>query len=344
MTTTPADFVDATEGGPEGFLALARRALQLRGGAAPRRREGRRIVNVLLNSSLRTRTSMEAAAWNLGIHAITLNPGHDAWTMEHRPGVVMDGDKPEHLADALPILSQFADAIGVRAFATLTDREADREDSVLAAFQRYARVPVVNLESARFHPLQGLADGATLLGRFGEGVRGLPVALTWAPHPKALPQAVPHQFLMTCALLGARLTVAHPEGFDLDPEVVARAQALADRTGGEVRLTSDRAAAFRGARVVQAKSWSGWSGYGRREEEAKARAGLGSWRVDGAAMAATDDAFFMHCLPVRRNVVVTDEVIDSPRSLTTETGGLRLWTAMALLERLFEEGKAPWTV
>jgi N-acetylornithine carbamoyltransferase len=332
--------VDGTEDGAEGYRALARRGLELRAGAAPRRRDGKRIVNVFLNSSLRTRTSMEAAAHNLGVHTVTLNPGRDAWLMEHRPGAVMDGDKPEHLADALPILSQFADAIAVRAFASLEDKEADRRDEVLSSFHRYARVPVLNLESARWHPLQGLADAATLLARFGDGVRGLPVTLTWAPHPKALPQAVPNQFLLTCAMLGASLTLAHPEGFDLDPDVVARASGLAAENGGSLRVTQDRRAALRGARVVQAKAFSGWSGYGRREDETARRLGhFGAWRVDGEAMRLTDDAYFMHCLPVRRNVVVTDEVIDSPRSLTGETGGLRMWTAMALLERFLGGGR-----
>lgn len=326
-------WIDGAEFGPDGFAALARRALALRGGAPARQFPGKRIVNVFLNSSLRTRTSMEAAAQNLGMHAITLNPGADAWKMEVREGVVMDGDCPEHMKDAIPVLAQFADLLGVRAFAGLKDADEDRADPVLAAFVRYSPVPVVNLESAKWHPMQGLADAATMIHKLGD-LRGQKIVMTWAPHPRTLPQAVPNQFAMTAALLGADLTIAHPEGFDLDRQTLERVTGIAEARGGRIRLTNDQDAAMHGARVVYAKNWSGSSFYGRREEEASIRKTLGSWTVTGAKMARTEDAGFMHCLPVRRNVVVADEVIDSPNSWTTEEAGLRLWTAMAALERM----------
>lgn len=343
MNRTFPGYLDGSEGGPRGFFDLADRALELRGGAAPERGDGLRLAAMFFNPSLRTRGSLECAAQNLGIQTLMLNPGTDAWKLEHRAGVVMNEDKAEHLADAVPILGEFADILAVRTFAGLTDLDEDRKDAVFSAFVKYSPRPVINLESARWHPLQGIADAATLIDELGPNLRGTPVTLTWAPHPKALPAAVPNQFLMTAALLGLDLTVAHPEGFDLDPEIVARARTVGGETGAGLKFTNDQDAAMRGARVVMAKSWSGFSGYGRRDDEARARASLGGWTVDARKLALTDGAGFMHCLPVRRNVVVTDEVIDGPRSWTTKTGGLRLWAAQSLLERIIAaKGEHPW--
>ena len=337
-------LTDGTEPGRDGVLALITRALELRAGSAPKRFDGKRLASVFLNPSLRTRLSLDSACHTLGIHASSLSPGGDVWKMEHRPGVVMDADAAEHLADAVPVMCAFVDLLAVRAFAGLQDAEEDRSEPVLSAFQRYSTRPVINLESARFHPLQGFADAATWLSRLGS-VRGQPITLTWAPHPKALPAAVPNQVMLTAALLGADLTIAHPEGFDLDPLLVARAEALAAEAGGSVRATDDPDAAMAGARIVYAKSWSGFSGYGRQEAEAAARKSLSRWTLDMRRFSlARPDAGFMHCLPVRRNVVVTDEVIDSARSLTTETGGLRMWTAIALLEAMLSPGDLPWNV
>jgi len=333
-------FVDGTEPGREGVERLIRRALALSRGAPPLRID-RRLVSVFLNPSLRTRMSLDAACHTLGIHHQSLSPGADAWRLEMEDGAVMDGAAAEHVADAVPVLGQYADALAVRAFAGLEDRELDRRDPVLTAFVRHATGPVINLESPRFHPLQGLADAATWLDRLGT-VAGSRIALLWAPHPKALPAAVPQQVLLTASLLGARVTVAHPEGFDLDPDIVARAEGLAGDAGGSVSVTHDRRAAIEGAQVLVAKSWSGFSGYGRREEEAAVRAALGDWRVDADDLAlAEPGAGFMHCLPLRRNVVATDAVVDGPTSWVIQTAGLRLHTATALLEDLL--GGDPWT-
>lgn len=321
------NFVDGTEPGAEGVLALCRRALELRAGARPRQFPGRSVAAVFLNPSLRTRTSLEAACARLGVHPVVLHPGRDAWALETREGVVMDGPFAEHVADAVPVLAQYADLLAVRSFAGLQDLEEDRADPVLTAFCRHSPVPVVNLESARFHPLQGLADTATWLSRMGPDLRGRRLTLTWAPHPRALPQAVAHQVLLSASLVGMDVTIAHPEGFDLDPLVVERA-----REASNVRIVHDQEQAFEGAEVVVAKSWAGTSGYGRREEETAARSRLGHWTVSAGKMARTADAGFMHCLPVRRNVVVTDEVIDGSSSWVQEEAGLRLWTALALFE------------
>ena len=337
----PAHFIDGTEPGPFGVSDIALRALELRAGAAPIRRPGARLAAMFLNPSLRTRSSLEAACSILGIHPVMLEPGRTSWALELREGAVMDGDAAEHVADAVRVLSMYSDVLAVRAFAGLVDRDLDQADPVIAAFTKYSPVPVVNLESARFHPLQGLADTATWMSRLGPDLHGQPITLTWAPHPKALPLAVPHQVALSAALQGMHLTIAHPEGMDLDPAVVSHAEHLADGAGGSVRVTHDQDAAMRGARVVVAKSWSGFSGYGRRADEAARRAALSDWRIDARKMNLTDEGGFMHCLPVRRNVVVDDDVIDSHRSWVYEEAGLRLWTTTALLEGLLTE--VPWS-
>lgn len=337
-----AHLIDGSEPGVDGLRALIERALELEAGAAPRRFPGKRLVSVFLNPSLRTRTSLEAACHLLGVAPITLQPGTDAWALEFGEGAVMDGTTVEHVKDAVQVLAGYGHALAVRAFAGMVDPEADRADPVLSAFQAYSRVPVLNLESARWHPLQGLADATTWTRHLGSHLQGQELTLLWAPHPKALPTAVPHQVVLTASLLGMNVTVAHPDGFDLDPQVVNRASALACQGGGGVHVTHDRQAALRGARVVVAKSWGGWSGYGRREAEAAVRETLSDWTVTSTDLHHTRDAGFMHCLPIRRNVVATDAVLDGPHSWVHETAHRRLWTAAAVLERLLGE-EAPWS-
>jgi N-acetylornithine carbamoyltransferase len=251
----------------------------------------------------------------------------------------MDGLAAEHVDDALPVLAQYADVLAVRAFAGLSDPVEDRDDPWLKAFVRHAGgKPVISLESARFHPLQGLADTATWVRRLGRDLRGRRLTLTWAPHPKALPQAVPHQVLLSAALQGMDITLAHPEGFEPDPEVTQRVAALASAQGGGLRVLHDPDQGVAGAEVVVAKAWSGWSGYADRADEARRRASLGHWRLSAERMAkAAPGAGFMHCLPVRRNVVVDDAVIDGPQSWVQEEAGFRLWTKVALLERTLQE-------
>ncbi|TVQ90748.1 MAG: N-acetylornithine carbamoyltransferase [Deltaproteobacteria bacterium] len=327
-------LLDGLDWGTAPFRALVARALELEAGAAPRRAPGKRLGAVFLNPSLRTRTSIEAAAGMLGIQPIVLQPGTDTWALELAEGAVMDGLTVEHVKDAVAVLSGFVDALAVRAFAGLVDPEEDRAEPVLQAFVDYSTVPVINLESARWHPLQGLADAATITRRLGPDPKGEPLVLTWAPHPKALPAAVPNQVLLTAAALGMQITLAHPEGFDLDPQVVARAGAIAADEGGGLTVSHDRAC-LREARVVVAKSWGGWSGYGRRDDEARRRAELSSWRVEERDLAP--DAGLMHCLPVRRNVVATDAALDGPNSWVIETAHRRMWTAAAVLEQMLAE-------
>jgi N-acetylornithine carbamoyltransferase len=332
------NIIDGTEFGQLGTQFLARRAIALQSGDSLNPFPGKRIGLVFFNNSLRTRVSMGAAAEALQIQPVTLSPGTDAWSLEFTEGAIMNGEAVEHVKDAAAVLSGYVDILAVRSFAGLTDLEEDRSDPVVRAFAEYASVPVINMESCLWHPLQGLADTATWVRHLGHKLTGKKLTLTWAPHPKALPAAVANQVLLSSALMGMDVTVAHPDGFDLDPDIIDRADIVAQTSGGGIRVTTDREAGFRDAEVVVAKSWSGFSGYGRREEEALARHALGHWCVDNAAMSLTNDAGFMHCLPVRRNVVVKDEVIDGARSWVHEEAHLRMWSAMALLEELCAGG------
>jgi N-acetylornithine carbamoyltransferase len=297
---------------------------------------GRRLGAVFFNPSLRTRTSLESACALLGIHPISIHPGDDAWAWEFERGAVMDGTKAEHIDESVGVLASYVDILAVRSFARLVDAAEDRADPVLNAFVERSSVPVVNMESACWHPLQGLADTATWASHFGPDLRGRKLVLTWAPHPRALPAAVPNQVLLSAALQGMDVTVAHPEGFDLDPEVLARASGLASAAGGQVSVSHDRNARC-DAEVVVAKSWSGWSGYADRDAEAVRRADAAHWRVEASDLGA---AGFMHCLPVRRNVVVADAVLDGPNAWVQEEAAFRLWTAAAVLEAIV--GGAGW--
>jgi N-acetylornithine carbamoyltransferase len=317
--------------------------MELKSGAAPARFDGARLVAVFLDPSLRTRTSLEMACNMLGVHAVALNPGKDAWAMETKKGAVMDADKPEHVADAIRVLASYADVLAVRSFARMQDAAEDRAEPVLSAFLEYTKQPVINLESARWHPLQGLADAATWISHFGPDLQGQPLTLSWTPHVKSLPGAVPNQVLVSAALMGMDVTIAHPEGMDLDPEVVSFAGALAKRGGGGVRTLHDQDEALAGARVVVGKSWGGFSGYGKREEEAQRRNDLRGWQITPDKMALTDGAGFMHCLPVRRNVEVADAVLDGPNSWAFEEAANRLWTTAALLERVLAAEEGSWS-
>jgi N-acetylornithine carbamoyltransferase len=293
---------------------------------------GQSVGLVFFNPSLRTRTSMQVAIHDLGGNPVVLEPGGNAWAVEHRDGVIMDGDKAEHLKEFIGVLEQYVSAIGVRTFAQLNSWEAERLDPVLSAIEKTATIPVINLESAMHHPCQSLADAMTIREKFGDTKKK--VLLTWAWHPKPLPMAVPNSFALAAAQFGHDLTIARPEGFDLDRELMDEIAEHASLNGGSVSVTDDPEEAFEGAQVVYAKSWGSSANYGNPEREVADREKYrGHWTVDEAKMARTDDAIFMHCLPVRRNVVVTDGVIDSPASVVLDQAANRLHVAKAILAR-----------
>jgi len=295
--------------------------------------DGQSVALVFFNPSLRTRASMQVGIYELGGNAVILEPGGTSWTLEHRDGVVMDGSKTEHLAEFVRVLERYVSAIGVRTFAELKDWQTERTDPILAAFRKYASIPVINLESAMHHPCQAMADMMTIRERFGSTRKK--VLLTWAWHPKPLPMAVPNSFALAAAQFGHDLTIAHPAGYDLDAELLAEIESHAAMNGGSVEFTNDPHEAFDGAQVVYAKSWGSSRFYGDPDGEAALRAPhRHDWIVDEAKMSRTSDAVFMHCLPVRRNVIVTDGVIDSPNSLVIDEAENRLHVQKAIMTRL----------
>jgi N-acetylornithine carbamoyltransferase len=294
---------------------------------------GNSVALVFFNPSLRTRASMQAGICELGGNPIVLEPGGTSWTLEHREGVVMDGDKTEHVAEFVRVLGRYCVAIGVRAFAALKNWEEDRSDPILNAFAKYSEVPIINLESAMHHPCQALADMMTIHEKLGPGRQK--VLLTWAWHPKPLPMAVPNSFALAAAQMGHDLVIAHPRGYELDDQLLDDVSDRAGETGGSLSLLHEIDEAFVGADVVYAKSWGSQKFYGSPEMDVAQRAPYRSkWIVDEARMARTDSAIFMHCLPVRRNVIVTDGVIDSSSSVVIDEAENRLHIQKAILSQI----------
>lgn len=285
---------------------------------------GKSVALVFFNPSLRTRASMQVGIYELGGNAVVLEPGGTSWTLEHRTGAVMDGDKTEHVAEFVRVLERYCVAIGVRTFAALKNWEEERTDPILNAFVQYASVPIINLESAMHHPCQSLADMLTIREKLG--VERKRVVLTWAWHPKPLPMAVPNSFALAAAQMGHDLVIAHPPGYDLDEELIETLGAT---------VTNDIDAAFNGADVIYAKSWGSKQFYGNTDQDSATRAQYRSkWIVDEEKMSHTNNAIFMHCLPVRRNVIVTDAVIDSPASVVIDEAENRLHVQKAILAGL----------
>ncbi len=297
--------------------------------------DGKSVALVFFNPSLRTRASMQIGVYELGGNAVILEPGGTSWTLEHREGAVMDADKTEHLKEFVRVLERYVSAIGVRTFAELKDWNLERTDPILAAFEKYATKPVINLESAMHHPCQSMADMLTIRERFGKSKKK--VLLTWAFHPKPLPMAVPNSFALAAAQFGHDLRIAFPKGYELDAELMTEIETQSKENGGSLEISSDVNAAFENVEVVYAKSWGASQFYGATEKDVEFRAGLRKdWIVDEAKMQKTNDAIFMHCLPVRRNVIVTDAVIDSPNSVVIDEAENRLHVQKAIMTEIMK--------
>ena len=284
--------------------------------------ENKTIMLVFFNSSLRTRLSSQKAALNLGMSPIVLNIGQDSWKLETELGVVMDGDKSEHLREAIPVMASYCDLIGVCSFAGLTDRDFDYNETILRQFVEYAGKPVISLESATVHPCQAFADLITIEEHKTQ--KRPKVVLTWAPHPRALPQAVPNSFAEWMNAADADFVITHPEGNELDPLFA-----------GKARVEYDQMKALEGADFVYAKNWS-CPGVSRPQDYGKILSKDMSWTIDDRHMAVTNNARFMHCLPVRRNMIVSDSVIDSPRSLVIPEAANRVVSAQVVMKRMLE--------
>ncbi len=274
---------------------------------------------IFFNSSLRTRLSTEKAARNLGLNVMTLNVGQDSWGLELEDGVMMDGTSAEHVREAAAVIGRYCDLIGIRAFAGLQDRELDYAERVMNQFKRFAGRPIINLESATRHPLQSLADCITI--DEAKTTNRPKVVLTWLPHFKPLPQAVANSFaewMNAWANLGAvDFVITHPEGYDLAPQFVQNAPVI-----------YDQAEALRGADFVYGKNWSSYTHYGQVLTQNP------DWRISMDKLNLTNNGRFMHCLPVRRNLKVTDDVLDSPQSLVIEQAANREWSAQAVLKEI----------
>ena len=283
------------------------------------------IILIFFNSSLRTRLSSQKAALNLGMNPIVLNVGADSWKLETQMGVVMDGDKSEHLKEAIPVIGSYCDIIGVRSFAGLSDREFDYAETILSQFIEYSGKPVISLESATVHPCQAFADLITI-EEYKAKARPK-VVMTWAPHPKALPQAVPNSFAEWMNAADVDFVVTHPEGYELDPRFV-----------GNAKVEYDQMKALEGADFVYAKNWS-CPGVTNPADYGKILSKDMGWVVDERHMAVTNNAYFMHCLPVRRNMIVSDGVIDSPRSIVIPEAANRVVSAQVVMKRMLEDLK-----
>lgn len=277
------------------------------------------LLMVFFNNSLRTRLSTQKAALNLGMNVIVLDVNQGAWKLETERGVIMDGDKSEHLLEAIPVMGCYCDLIGVRSFARFESKEEDYNEMILNQFIKYSGKPVFSMEAATRHPLQTFADLITIEEH--KTKERPKVVMTWAPHPKALPQAVPNSFAEGMDFAGYDFVIANPEGYDLAPEFV-----------GGARVTHDQDEALRDADFVYAKNWSAYEGDNYGKVLSRDR----SWTVTKEKMALTDNAFFMHCLPVRRNMIVSDEVIESPRSLVIPEAANRVVSAQTVIKKMLE--------
>ena len=277
------------------------------------------LMMVFFNSSLRTRLSTQKAALNLGMNVIVLDINQGAWKLETERGVIMDGDKPEHILEAIPVMGSYCDVIGVRSFTRFESKEDDYNEAILNQFIKYSGRPVFSMEAATRHPLQSFADLITIEEHKSKARPT--VVLTWAPHPKALPQAVPNSFAEWMNATDYEFVITHPKGYELAPEFV-----------GNARVEHDQMKAFEGADFIYAKNWAAYSG----ENYGKVLSTDRSWTVSDRQMAVTNNAHFMHCLPVRRNMIVTDDVIESPRSLVIPEAANREISATVVLKRILE--------
>jgi|SRR6185369_4318872 len=316
-------------------------AIQLKAGNVKNTLPGKILGLLFFNPSLRTRLSFASGMYKLGGTAVDL-PIKGAYTFEYETGAVMDKDKIEHIKDAAAVISRYCDAIAIRSSDLITSSQDSvnvssweelKKDTVLQGFAKYATVPVINMESNVWHPCQGLGDAMTIVEKL-KNPKKKKYVLTWGYHPKALPMATPNSQILAACDLGMETVVAYPKGWELDEEIVKKMESRAAESGGSLSFTNSQEEAFKDADVVCAKSWGALQYYGNWEKEKEIRDTLKHWIVNKEKMDLTNNALFMHCLPVRRNVKVTDEVLDSPQSVIIDEAENRMWAQMALLTNL----------
>lgn len=341
MRLSQRNFLNTADLPQEEVLALIDLALAMKQGNVPRTLAGKTLATLFFNPSVRTRVSFATAMFKLGGQALDIS-SEGTWAFEYRDGVVMNGSTIEHVKEAAPVLSRYCDAIAIRCSELVTKSaesakvgnwETAKQDTVLSGFAKYATVPVINMESNVYHPCQGLGDAVTIKEKLGQ-TQGKKYVLTWANHPKALPMATPNSQMLAACDLGMDVVIAQPPGWDLDPEILGLAQQRAQQGGGSFSLAYDMDEALEGADVVCAKSWGALKYYGNWDEERQQRVKYTDWIVSQEKLRHTHNAMVMHCLPVRRNVEITDDVLDSPNSIVIDEAENRLWAQMALLASL----------
>lgn len=333
------DFLAMEEWPPEMIDHLLDLAVRCKRGEIEGGMVKKVLAMVFMDPSLRTRASMETAMFLHGGHALVLEPGKGSWALETELDTVMDGATVEHIIEMARVLGRYADALAVRSFPKGNDWAVEREDRTIRNFARYCEKPVVNMESSRRHPCQGLADALTMREHLGE-TAGKRFVLMWAWHPKALPTAVPASAAIAAAHLGMEVTIVRPAGYDLDPDDYLAIEMLASNRGGSLRVTDDVDAAVAGAHVVYPKSWGSLLHFGQPDAERTLRDGKRDWRLTQARMGTTAGGrgIAMHCLPVRRNVEIDGEVLDGPNSAVIDEAENRLHVQRALMLELIGTG------
>lgn len=296
--------------------------------------QNKQIGLLFLNPSLRTRCSFEVAIRQLGGGVSTLE-AQSLWKLETELGVRMDGERSEHVKEAVGVLSRYFDGIGLRAFARGLDREEDLQDRTISVFMEHSKVPVFNMESASYHPYQALADLMTIRELLGE-LKGQRITITWAPHPSPLPMAVPNSILLGATMMGMDVTLTHPPEFEIQSGILSMANRYSEQAGGGLRVVNDQREAFADANVIYAKAWGGLVRYEDPAKEEALRKKHQDWTVTSELMSVSRRAYYMHCLPVRRNVVVSDEVLDSAQSVVLREAENRLHVQKAVLEWIYK--------
>ncbi|GCE03994.1 N-acetylornithine carbamoyltransferase [Dictyobacter aurantiacus] len=338
---TTTHFLNTADLPQEEIQALISLALDLKQGKVQKSLAGKTLATLFFNPSVRTRVSFATAMSRLGGQALEIS-GNNVWSFEYADDVVMDGSTIEHVKEVAPVLSRYCDGLAIRCSELVTKSTESastgswaesKQDIVLNSFAKYASVPVINMESNVYHPCQGLGDAVTIKEQLGE-TKGKKYVHTWAYHPKALPMATTNSQLLAACDLGMDVVLAHPQGWELDPEILEVAQKRVIQSGGSFSISYDQKEALEDADIVCAKSWGALPYYGNWEAEKQARAQLKDWIVDEPKMARTRQGKFMHCLPVRRNVEVTQGVLDGPGSIVIDEAENRMWAQMALLATL----------
>ena len=273
---------------------------------------------IFFNPSLRTRLSTFKAAQNLGMNVIEMNFDNQGWKLEFNSNVIMNSDKAEHIIEAAKVISQYCDIVGIRSFAALKNKKEDQKEIIINSFKRYGSIPVLNLESSCYHPLQALADAITIEEK--KIVKKPKIILSWTPHVKPLPHAVANSFINMATKLKYDIKIANPKGYNLDKNITCG-----------IEIINDQEEAFKGADFIYAKNWSSYDNYGKILKTEK------SWTIDDKKMDLTNNGLFMHCLPIRRNIVVNDEVIDSNKSIVVEQSKNRIYSSQIILKKLINE-------